>query len=101
MDDAPSQVWCRVVVRRPGATARVLGAIGGPGLPDLGVVGRLSRWALSARRGGAALVVREACAELRELLELAGLGGEVRGQVEDGEHPAGVEEGVDGRDPAP
>jgi hypothetical protein len=100
-DDAPSDVWCRVVVSRPGASARLLGAIGGPGRPDLGVVSRLSRWALSARRGGAALVVREVCEELLELLELTGLGGQMRGQAEDGEDPLGVEEGVDGRDPAP
>ena len=101
MDDAPNQLWCRVVVRWPGTSARLVAAIGGVGQPDLGAVDRLARWALAARRSGGEVAVPQACEELWELLELAGLRSQVRGEVEDGEDPLRVEKGIDGGDAAP
>ncbi len=70
---------------------------------DLETVDALARLALTARRMGARLVVRNASADLRALLDLAGLvvrgdgsGGvlvlELEGQAELGEQPVGVEE---------
>jgi hypothetical protein len=100
MDDASNQLWCRVVVRWPGNGARLVGAIGGVGRPDLGAVDRLARWALAARRSGADLVMPEVCDEMRKLLELAGLPSQVRGEVEDREDPLRVEKRVDGGDAA-
>ena len=73
--------------------------VGGAGFPDLAVVDALQRWQLWARRGGGSLVLRDACAELLELLELVGLGLEVRGEAEGGEPPLRVEEGVEPGDP--
>lgn len=77
--------------------------------PDLGTVDVLVRLALTARRLGAALRLRHACGELRELLVLVGLTDvvpvapelpvEARGQAEQREHPLGVEEGVEPADP--
>ena len=69
---------------------------------DLATVDALARLALTARRMGARLVVRNASPQLRALLELAGLvlgdgsaGGlvlELVGQPELGEQPVGVQE---------
>ena len=74
--------------------------------PDLAVVDQLARWQLAARRLGCSIRLRGACAELVELLELAGLGElvsgglrlETRGQAEGGEQ-RGVEEVVMPDDP--
>ena len=100
MDRAPDQVWCRAVVLGPRGVLLATTAVGGTGPPDIAVVGCVARWALAARRGGRALVMRAMCGELRELLDLAGLSGQVWGEPEGGKHPLGVEEGIDGRDPA-
>lgn len=58
----------------PGAAARRL-ELDARGLrrPDIGTVDALARAALSARRRGRSLVVAHAPAELRRLLDLAGL----------------------------
>lgn len=59
VDGGQEVVICRVPVRRP----------------DLALVEALARLALDARRGGAALGVRDPSRELRELAELSGLTG--------------------------
>ena len=41
--------------------------------PDMALVDALARLHLVARRNGYALMLREPCAELRDVLELAGL----------------------------
>lgn len=58
----------------PGAAARRL-ELDARGLrrPDLGTVGGLARAALSARRQGRSLIVANAPAELRRLVDLVGL----------------------------
>ena len=60
---------------------------------DLDAVDRLARLQLLARRLGGAIVLREATASLRGLLDLVGLLGEVGGQPERREQ-VGVEEVV-------
>jgi hypothetical protein len=70
--------------------------------PDLGTVDTLARMALTACRLGRRVELRRARPELRELLELAGLGNlavEVIRQVEQREEPLGVEEEDDSADP--
>jgi hypothetical protein len=78
--------------------------------PDLAVVSQLARCQLAARRLGCSIRLRGACAELVELLDLAGLGELVSGpaglrvqtcgQAEGGEQ-RGVEEVVMPDDPVP
>ena len=72
----------------------------GQGSPDLSAVDALARLQLAARRLGCSIRLRETCAELVELLDLAGLLGclEVGGEPEGGEE-AGVEEVVVPDDP--
>lgn len=72
--------------------------LAGEGRPDLSVVDTLARLQLAARRAGGVIEVREMCPELQELLELAGLRGELGGESEGGEE-VGVEEGVEPGDP--
>jgi hypothetical protein len=80
----------------------------GRGHPDLEVVDELARLQLAARRLGHRIELRDACAELTELLDLVGFGEvvsrgaglprEVGGQAEGGEE-GGVEEVVVPHDP--
>jgi hypothetical protein len=70
--------------------------------PDIGTVDALARMALTARRLGRDVELRRARPDLRELLELAGLGRlavEVRRQAEEREEALGVEEEDDPADP--
>lgn len=57
-----------------------------------GVIGALSRLRLAARRTGHTVRLRGATAELRNLLELAGLAGEFDWETEQREEMRGVEE---------
>jgi hypothetical protein len=76
--------------------------------PDLWTIDALARARLIARRDGCELFLADASAELRELLELAGLEGAVpceegsaldaKGEPEFGEEPRGVEEEGDPAD---
>jgi hypothetical protein len=93
------RAWGRVVLLGPTRAELATWAIGGTGSPDLAVVDALGRWQLAARRSGGAIVLRDVCDELAELLELAGLCGEVGGEAEPGEQLLGVEEGVEPADP--
>jgi anti-anti-sigma regulatory factor len=80
----PDEVWCRLTLTGPA--------------PDIAAVGALARIVLAARDAGGRLDVRDLSPALRELLELAGLLGEVVRQPEDREDPLGVEEGVEAGD---
>ncbi len=66
--------------------------------PDLGVIDELARLQLAARRLGYTIRLRNACAGLSELLDLAGLRLEMQGEAEGGEQ-VGVEEVVMPDDP--
>jgi hypothetical protein len=78
---------------------------------DLATVDDLARLQLIARRLGMTVRLRDASRELRELLDLAGLGDvvrcsdalsvEPRGQPEQREEPGRVEEEADPGDPIP
>ncbi|MFF2653241.1 STAS domain-containing protein [Streptomyces sp. NPDC058045] len=60
----------------------------------------LARLELAARRAGGRIRVRGPSPGLRALLDLAALGVEVEGQIEEGEPTGRVEEGVDPGDTA-
>jgi ABC-type transporter Mla MlaB component len=64
--------------------------------PDAGTIDALARLALTTRRLGHEIGLQRASEELAELLALAGLsevlGGEPRGQTEEGEERVGVQE---------
>jgi ABC-type transporter Mla MlaB component len=72
--------------------------------PDLATMDCLARQQLACRREGRELRLRHASTELRELIDLAGLGGvlcvEPLGQAEEREEPRGVEEEGKLDDPA-
>jgi len=78
--------------------------------PDAATVEALARLQLAARRSGCRARFRNACGELRDLLELMGLAEvlpcsgsdlEPGREVEQGEPPRGVEEERDPVDPVP
>jgi ABC-type transporter Mla MlaB component len=90
----------------PGLVVLDVGAVAHP---DLGTVDALARAALAARRRGCVLRLADACTELRDLLDLAGLtdvvpcgagsGLEAEGEAEGREEALGVEEEGDPADP--
>jgi ABC-type transporter Mla MlaB component len=98
--DALSDCVCaRVAAGERGSLACDVAAIENP---DMGTVDALARMALTARRLGRHVELRRARPDLRELLELAGLGRlavEVRRKAEEREEPGGVEEEDDPADP--
>ncbi|SEN33962.1 hypothetical protein [Actinacidiphila rubida] len=61
-------------------------------LGGLGAVAALARLRLAARRTGHRVRLRGASADLRALVELAGLAGEFEWEAEEGEQVLGVEE---------
>lgn len=65
---------------------------GPDGLGGLGAVAALARLRLAARRTGHRVRLRGASADLRALVELAGLAGEFEWEPEQGEQAVGVEE---------
>jgi ABC-type transporter Mla MlaB component len=74
-DDADGLSDCvcaRVAAGERGSLACDVAAIDAP---DIGTIDALARMALTARRHGCHVELRRARPELRELLELAGLGG--------------------------
>lgn len=83
----------------PGDVEVARWALDGRGCPDLAAVDGLARLALVARRQGCTIRVRDACTELAELVDLAGLRLEVVGQPEGGEEVR-IDEGVVPDDPA-
>ena len=91
--------WGLVVFVGPTGSEAKASPIGGDGVPDLAVLDGLARAQLVARRLGGYILLREVCRELEELLDLAGLGGELSGKPEGGEELLGVQEGVEPGDP--
>lgn len=91
-------MWVRVVLVDPGGVPLATCVVGGSGPPDLRLVDALARAQLCLRRRGWRIRLPDVCAELAELLELAGLGREVGREAEGLEQP-GVEEGVEPGDP--
>ena len=87
--------WCQVVVVGPGGAELLRADLRGASRPDMAVVDRLARLQLVARRRGADVVVRDATRDLRALLGLAGLLGQMCRESEHGEDVLGVEEGVE------
>jgi ABC-type transporter Mla MlaB component len=108
--DVP-RLWDRVRARLPGqGTTLVTFDVAALDRPDAGTVEALARLQLAARRSGCRVRFRNACGELRDLLELMGLAEvlpcsdshlEPRREVEQGEPPRGVEEERDPVDPVP
>jgi hypothetical protein len=74
--------WCRVAVTRPDGTVAGAWVWEGVESPDLDAVDMLARCTLDARRRGLMLVATEMCEELRSLLDLTGLLGQVGGEAE-------------------
>ena len=91
-----------VVLVLGGGVEVVLWRMDGMSGPDLGLVDRLARLQLAARRLGYSIRLRNPCAELRALVDLVGLTDvlpfEAGGEAEGGEQ-LGVDEVVDRRDP--
>jgi hypothetical protein len=84
--------WCRITVLAADGEALTEGLLRGSGCPDLGAIDVIARVALLARRRGGAVVLRDVTAELRALLELAGLRVEVQRQPEGREEALWIEE---------
>jgi hypothetical protein len=76
-------LWARVVMANADGTHHVVPLAGG-GAPDLAVVEALARCLLITRRAGGQMWLEEVSPRLAELLDLAGLRGELTG-------PAGPE----------
>ena len=70
---AGDDVWCRITLVGAEDATVTSWTLRGPGAPDLSVVDALGRLRLAVARLGWVLVLDEACSELLELLELAGL----------------------------
>lgn len=88
--------------------AMIVCDVGGVADPDAVTVEALACLQLTARRLGSEIMFRRARPRLRELVTFLGLGGVLTGlltvepgwQVEQGEQPLGVEEGVHPLDPS-
>ncbi|WP_191871769.1 STAS domain-containing protein [Streptomyces filipinensis] len=84
-----------------GGGARVVVCdLGGLGPPGLAVVDLLARLALTARRAGGRIRLRDPDPALPALLDLVGLRFQMEGQAEEREPALGVEEAVETGDPA-
>ena len=96
---AEPEVWCRVTVLGLRGDELEHWTVSGPGRPDLAAVEVLARLQLDWSRRGGRLAVRDLCPGLADLLKLAGLSLEVRGEVEEREDRLGVEEEMEAADP--
>lgn len=70
---AATRLWCRVAVLGPGGAELARFTLSGSTRSGLALVDRLARLRLVVARGGRALIVRDMCREMEELLELTGL----------------------------
>lgn len=88
--------WFRVTTTdEQGAEAGWL--VGGYGSPALDAVDAVGRLMLLARRAGSAIRFSEVIPEVRELLELAGLGAEMQWEPEGGKEKLGLHGGEEDR----
>ncbi|MFG2377168.1 hypothetical protein ACGFY9_37595 [Streptomyces sp. NPDC048504] len=90
----------RALLEATAGAGVVLVEIVGPGPPGLGTVDLLARLALTARRAGGRIRLRDPGPGLRALLDLVGLRFEMEGQVEQREPALGVQEEVEPGEPA-
>jgi ABC-type transporter Mla MlaB component len=100
----------RVQVMLEGGADLVICDVSSVGDPDAGTIDALARMQLTARRLGRRVQLRDACADLQDLVALTGLGDvlplygalrlEAGRQAEEGEESRGVEEEADPDDPA-
>ncbi len=106
--DEARVVWRRIAWRLAGADAAVTCDVGAVGRPDVVTVDGLARLQLLAGRSGCRIRLRQACPELRDLLDLTGLlevlpcsrsDLELRREAEEREPPRRVEEERDPGDP--
>ena len=86
-----------------GADGSVLGTcvLEGPGPPNLAAVDHVARLQLLAGRLGGSIALDATTPALAELLDLAGLSVEVRGQAENWEERGRIQEHVEPGDPSP
>ena len=89
---AEARQWCRIVILAGDGPPVATFAVGGCGRPDLSVLDTVARLALLARRAGARLALVEVSAELRSLVELAGLPVEMEREPEGGKEALRVQE---------
>jgi hypothetical protein len=82
---AALQRWCRVTVTDGESRTLTGRVLEGRGDPDLGAVDAIARLALLAGRLGGHIVIDQVSPAMGELLELAGLPVEMKGQPELGE----------------
>jgi len=90
MDDL--ERWCRVTVFGPDGGVLSDQVLQGRGAPDLGAVDEIARQTLRATRIEGRIAISDVSPEMEELLELAGLGVEVKRQAELGEESLGIQE---------
>jgi hypothetical protein len=97
---AEHQMWGRVSVVGPDRSVIGTRILEGRGLPSLAAVDDVARLQLCAARLGGGIFLDSVTQALRELLDLAGLSVEMRGEAEEGEYRLGVQEHVEPGDPA-
>ena len=90
--------WARMVVVGADGTRREV-LLTGEGPPGLALVQGLARFQFLARRAGGRVWLEDVSPALGELLDLAGLLGEMGGQAEGREEALGVQEEVEACDP--
>jgi hypothetical protein len=76
---ADCRPWCRVSLVDPHGDVVAGWALAGEANPKLDAVDLIARWVVVAKRAGTTLRIGDACPEILELLELAGLAVEVEG----------------------
>lgn len=68
-----NRCWCRFSLLDAQGSVVAGGELAGPILPDIGAVNVIARLALIAKQTGTTFHLADACPELLELIELAGL----------------------------
>jgi hypothetical protein len=89
--------WARVLLMPAVGNPRTI-LYSGEGAPTLADVDCLAHLYLAARRTGSHIELEEVSPAFFELLDLAGLFGEMRGQAESGEKVRRIQKGVDPAD---
>lgn len=100
-DEVPALCDALRALLADGGRRVVVCDVGGLGPPGLGTVDLLARLALTARRAGGRIRLRDPDPALPALLDLVGLRFELEGQAEEREPALGVEEAVETGDAPP